>query len=119
MRHQLSITINGQPRDEVVLATPQPIADVRGLAVVFEAVRYPGDRFRLLRVAADQDDFSEGAYHFRRWQWWPQFTAGLYRARAVTLSYADGNTVEVPLRDEIVVQAHELSTTAVPVFTAL
>ncbi|MEA2721556.1 MAG: hypothetical protein QOJ39_3420 [Candidatus Eremiobacteraeota bacterium] len=73
---------------------------------------------RFLRAMADETDFSGGAYRFRRWHGWPVFATGLYRARAVELRYADGNAVEAPLNDEIVVDVQPPATSDVPVFTA-
>jgi hypothetical protein len=118
MRHRLAITINGQPRDEVALATTQPLDGVIDLTVIFERTAESGGGVRSLRTTADETDFSDGTYHFQRFLWWPDFGAGVYRARGVQLKFADGNTVEAPLNDEIIVEAHPPAQGDLPVFTA-
>jgi hypothetical protein len=117
MPHHLAITINGQPRDEIVLATTERLNRVIELSLEFQRHGAP-DGFRLLRSTAEDSDYAGGAYHFHRWHWWPSAGAGTYRARAVRLRFADGNTVDAPLDDDIVVEAKPLAPTGVPSFTA-
>jgi|ERR1700733_4880013 len=117
MRHQLSITINGERRDEVVLATAEPPAGVTELTVIFD--RTPNTSgVRFLRMMAGNADFSDGAYHFRRWHAWPESASGAFRARGVLLHFGDGNSVEVPVNDEIVVDIQPAATERLPVFAA-
>lgn len=118
MRHHLSIAVNGQPRDEVVLATSEPLENITGLTVIFKRSAESGGGSRFLRAMADTDDFFDGAYRFRRWHWWPNFAAGIYRAQKVEVQYTDGNSFEIPLNDEIVVAAAEPAATEMPVFIA-
>ncbi|MDB5073769.1 MAG: hypothetical protein JWM87_4880 [Candidatus Eremiobacteraeota bacterium] len=116
MRHHLTITINGQPKDEVALATSEPLDGVTVLTLVFNRTAESGGGVHSLRTMATETDFLDGAYHFRRFLWWPDCGAGVYRARGVQLKFADGNSVEAPLSDEIVVEA--LGMTGLPAFTA-
>ena len=116
MRHQLTITINGQRKDEVALATSEPLDGVTDLTIVFNRTAESGGGVRSLRTIATETDFFDGAYHFQRFLWWPDVGAGVYRARGVQLKLADGNKVEAPLGDEIVVEALRIND--LPVFTA-
>ncbi|HEY0393907.1 MAG TPA: hypothetical protein VGD01_05385 [Candidatus Elarobacter sp.] len=116
MRHHVSITVNGEPRDEVVLATPEPLRNVIDLTLRFDRPS-PAAGFRMLRTTADESDYVDGAYHFHRWHWWPEIAAGTYRARGVRLRYADGNAIEAPLDAEVVVEVLPLTAAALPVFS--
>jgi hypothetical protein len=117
LRHQLSITINGEPRDEVVLATPEPLNGVIDLTLHFE--RPPkSNGLPSLQTTADGSDYVDGAYRFRSWRCWPVTREGTYRARCVTLRFADGNTIEAPLSDEIVVALRPPAKADLPIFTA-
>jgi hypothetical protein len=117
MRHQITITVNGQMRDEVALAPDRPLDGVVELALQFDRTS-AGSGFRCLRTTADDTDYSAGAYRFRHWHWWPQEEAGIYRARAVTATYADGNSISIPLNDDIVVDVQPLDPTSLPGFSA-
>jgi hypothetical protein len=117
MHHQLAITVNGEPRDEVVLAAAGPLVGILDLTLEFD--RFPArSEMRILRMKADETDHVEGAYRFRRCHWWPQVTTGVFRATELKLRRADGNSVKVPLSDEIIVESRAPAEAAFPVFVA-
>ncbi|HEV3087866.1 MAG TPA: hypothetical protein VGX96_11630 [Candidatus Elarobacter sp.] len=117
MRHQPSITINGQSRDEVVLSAGEPLAGVVNLTLEFD--RQPqSDGIRILQMTAGASDYFDGAYHFRRWHSWPSTAIGAYRARGVTLRFSGGGAVEAPLSDEIIVDVRPAAADELPFFSA-
>ncbi len=108
----ISITVNGEIREQLTLATTSPIPNLKLLALL-----YDGDELGP-RVLASFTDYSEGAYRFEATS-----TAGppqAYRARAVRIMYTDGSCTEAELTDTIVVAVEAIRKTPehVPVFTA-
>lgn len=116
MRPQRSITINGEPRDEVALFIAEPLADVVDLTLEFNR-EPPLDRLRALHMTADDNDYFDGAYHFRRWSTYPDTAVGTYRIRGVTLRFPDGHRVEAPLTDDVIVEVRAPAAEELPVFS--
>lgn len=97
MYPKLAITVNGEPRREIVLEVGQPIPDLRSLSLVFNDPLAP-------QFSADDRHYRDGGYHFTpidvlRGQ------PGTYRVRRVGIRYTDGTSESVPLRDTIVIEA--------------
>lgn len=112
MYPKLAITINGEPREAVVLEVPEPIPDLSMLVLGFEDYSAPW-------VSANRDDYRDGKYHFtpsRGLTGQP----GIHRAQAVKICYTDGSSHVVPLRDEIFIEVIALAKAAAhrPVFRA-
>jgi hypothetical protein len=116
MRHHLSITVNGEPRDEVALSVAEPLVGLADLTLEFNREQ-SSNLLGSLYMSADDSDYSDGTYHFQRWRTWPQTTDGVYRARGVTLRFRDGHCVEVPLADHLIVEVRPPAAEELPVFS--
>ncbi len=106
------ITVNGEIREQLTLATGEPIPNLNVLALIYDGENHGP------RMLASSTDYREGAYRFAaRLMAGPP---GVYRARAVHIMYIDGTSAEVELTDTIIVDVEAIHKTPdhVPVFTA-
>jgi hypothetical protein len=110
--NNLTVTINGKRRDEVLLATAEPIPDLLHLKLEWDEPSAP------LFCAAPRD-YGQGAYRFAMS---PCIIGhpGTFRTRSVVIRYTDGTSETVRLQDTIVIELAEISKRPehVPLLTA-
>ncbi|HTD32184.1 MAG TPA: hypothetical protein VK665_00885 [Candidatus Elarobacter sp.] len=94
MREPLSITVNGERRGVLLLATPEPIPDLRSIWL-------EGDEYSAA-LYAGAEDYDDGAYRMRESRL-SHSVPGTYRPRAVKVCYTDGTTTTSELADEVVI----------------
>ncbi len=95
MREPLSITVNGEPRRALLLATPEPIRDLRSISLEC-------DEHHDAALFASAEDYDDGAYRMRESRL-SVSVPGTYRPRVVKVWYTDGTTTSSELSDEIVI----------------
>jgi hypothetical protein len=116
MRHHLSITVNGEPRDEIALSVAEPFSDIADLSLEFNG-EPRSESLRFFHMTAGESDYFDGAYHFQRWRMWPHTAVGTYRGRGLTLRFRDGNCVEAPLADDVTVEVRAPAAEELPAFS--